>query len=122
MYEVLFFPSQKMLTFEPAHNKAYILRMAEGFEKCSQNRGRVGYLPLEQLIKRSLLENESRYIILYNQALPKFYTRERSWRRGHSGKMYAHGDVFFVLFCFFLFNPHLFLLFLSLSSHFFCLF
>ena len=43
MYEALFFPNQKMLTYEPAHNKTYILRMAEGFEKCSQNGGRIGY-------------------------------------------------------------------------------
>ena len=27
-----------------------ILRAAEGFEKCSQNKGRVGYLPLESNI------------------------------------------------------------------------
>ena len=48
-----------------------------------------------QLIKHSLLENESRYVILHNQALPNFYTPESSWRRGHGGKMYAHGDFFF---------------------------
>ena len=47
------------------------------------------------LIKKSLLENKSRYvIILHNQALPKFYIHERSWHRDHGGKMYAHGYVF----------------------------
>ena len=71
----------------------------------------------KKLIKHSLLENESRFIILYNQALPIFYTHKRSWRRGHSRKMYAHGDVFFF---FFDFIPHFFLLSLSFSP--FCLF
>ena len=84
----------------------YILRTAEGFENCSKNGGRVGYLP-QQLIKNSLLENESRCIVLYNEALPKFYTHERSWCRGQGGKMYAHGDFFFFFFFFFLrFDPH----------------
>ena len=63
----------------------------------------------KQLIKNSLLENESRYVILHSQALPKFYTHERSWSRGHGRKMYAHGDAFFFLlffwWYFFLFFP-----------------
>ena len=44
---------------------------------------------------------KSRYVILYNQALPIFYTHERSWCMGHGGKMYAHGDVFFFVVIFF---------------------
>ena len=59
--------------------------------------------PNKQLIKYSLIENESRCVILYNQALPNFQTYERSWRRGHGGKIYAHGDVFFFFFFFFFF-------------------
>ena len=68
-------------------------------KKCSQNGGRVWYWSLE-LIKNSLLENKSkcRYVILYNQALSKFYTHKSSWLRGHGGKMYAHGDVFLFMF------------------------
>ena len=71
----------------------------------------------KKLIKRSLLENESRYIILYNHALPIFYTHERSWHRDHGGKMYAHGDFFFFFFFFFFCDliSHYFLLSLSLS-------
>ena len=57
----------------------------------------------KQLIKNSLFEKESRYVVLHNLALSKFYTHERSWRRGHGGKMYAHGDVFFFFFFFFFF-------------------
>ena len=67
-----------------------ILKTAEGFEKCSQNEGRVVFISgiqQKQLIKHSLLENENRYVILYNQELPNFYTQERSWRRGHNGKI-----------------------------------
>ena len=93
-----------------------ILRMAKGFEKCSQNEGK-------QLIKYSLLENESRYVILHNQALQIFYTHERLWCRGHSGKMY--GDVslfFFFLFCFLQFDPAFFPPFSLFLSFFFCLF
>ena len=52
----------------------------------------------KQLIKHSLLEIESRYVFLYNQALPNFYTHERSWRRGHDGKIYVHGDVLLLFF------------------------
>ena len=107
---------------------ADILRTAEGFEKCSQNRVRVGYLSLESDMS-SLLENESRSIILHNQALPKFCTHERSWSRGHGDKMYAHGDVFFFVFFFFSsflrFDPAffpLFSLFPSLSFAFYCAF
>ena len=36
--------------------------------------GRLDIYLWKQLIKSSLLENESRYVILYNQALPKVYT------------------------------------------------
>ena len=53
------------------------------------------YLLTYLLIKHSILEIESRYVILYNKALQFFYTHERSWLRGHGRKMYAHGDVFF---------------------------
>ena len=52
----------------------------------------------KQLIKSSLLENESRYVFLYNQALPKFYTRERSWR-----DLIPHIFSFFSLFPLFFF-------------------
>ena len=77
----------------------------------------------KQLIKRSLLENETRYVILHNQALPKFYTRESSWRRGHGGKMYVH-DVFFVFFFFSLIPifPPFSLSFLPFLLHFSCAF
>ena len=48
-----------------------------------------------QLIKHFLLENESRYVILHNQALPNFSHS----RRGHGGKTYSHGERrFFVRF------------------------
>ena len=54
----------------------YMLKTAEGFETCSQNEGRVWIftsgIQNKQLIKHSLLENESRYVVIYNQALPKF--------------------------------------------------
>ena len=95
---------------------------AECFEKCSQNGGRVGYLTLE-LIKYSLLENESRHVILNNQALPKFYTHEKSWHRGHGGKMY--GVFFLLLFFLFFFIPNFFLLslfFPTFSFAFYCAF
>ena len=55
------------------------------------------------MIKHSLLENESRYVVHHNQALPKFCSHERSWRRGHGGKIYAHGDCFYFFFFFFFF-------------------
>ena len=97
----------------------HILRKAEGFEKYSQNGGKVGYFPLEsnkQLIKSSLLENESRYVNLYNQVLPKFYSRERSWRRGYGGNMYTHEKLFFSFSFFVLrFDPPFFPPFFSLS-------
>ena len=51
--------------------------------------------PTEATDKNSLLVNESRNVILFNQELPKFYTHEKSWRQGHGGKMYAHRDCFY---------------------------
>ena len=92
----------------------HILRTAEGFEKCRQNGDRVG-IQQKDLIKStgSLLENERRYI-LYNQALLKFNTFERSWRRGHSGEnvcaYFFGGGLFFFFFCNLILN--FFLLFL----------
>ena len=54
-------------------------------------------------------------------ALPKFYTRERSWRMGQCGKMYCAWRCFFFWgFCFLLLIPHFSSIF-SLSSLFFCL-
>ena len=98
----------------------YIIITAEGFEKCSQNEGWVGYLPLESNISIwsnivSLKTKVNMLFFTHNQALPKFCTHERSWRRGYGGKMYAHGDFFFR------FDPAFFLLFISLfPSLFFC--
>ena len=79
---------------------AGIRQNSRGFEKCSQNGGRAAYFKLflisclwwipelnnvyldeiqyKQMIKNSFLKNESNYVILHNQALPKFYAHERS--------------------------------------------
>ena len=46
-----FFPLRAVPMIKEENNfMSYILRTVEGFEKCSQNEGRVGYLPLESNI------------------------------------------------------------------------
>ena len=101
----------------------HILRTAESFGNCSQNAGRVGYLLLESkhLIKNRLLENESRYVIHYNQALQNFYTHERSWRRVTLGKcmrmeIFRFDPLFFPPFSLSLSLPFL----SSFLAHFVC--
>ena len=81
----------------------HILRAAAGFEKCSQNGVRIGYSPLESNISNwsnvaYLKTKADSYVILHNQALSKFYARERSWRRGHGRKTFlSHSSLLFCL-------------------------
>ena len=119
--------------FSGASTRYDILSRAEGFEKCSQNEVRVGYLSLESNISNwsntAYLKTKVDMLFFTIKHCNFFfffffYTRDRSWRRGYGGKMYAHGYFFFFFFFFFfaIWSP-IFSFFLSLfPSLFFCLF
>ena len=93
-------------TISLRENNVYILRTAEGFEKCSQNGDRVGYIPLEYNIS-----NWSKVAYLKTKVDMSFFTIKHcqnfTFARGHGAGVTMEKCIRMEL-CFFLcvcFNP-----------------
>ena len=113
------------------HKFVYILRTAKGLEKCSQNEGRVGYLPLESNINNW---SNTAYLktkidmLFFTIKHCKFFTLTKVMAQGSRWENVCAWRFFFFFFFFFFlrFDPALFtpfsLSFPSFSFAFSCAF
>ena len=102
----------------------YIPRTVEGFEKCCQI-WVGGIFTFGTDNKIAYLKTKVDMLFFTIKHCQNFYTHQRSRRRSHSGKMYAHGDVFCFV-SFWRFDPHFFspfsIFFRLFSFAFYCAF